>query len=77
MEETIDRIPKLKKNITELRPEIVDKMERRANLSILTLLHLVTYIQEPLLAKSINVVRFIDQSKGNDSFHDGKFFATK
>ena len=74
MEETIDRIPKLKKNITELRPEIVDKMERRANLSILdTFASSNIYSGTITSAKSINVVRFIDQSKGNDSFRWQRF----
>lgn len=78
MEETIDRIPKLKKNITELRPEIVDKMERRANLSILdTFASSNIYSGTITSAKSINVVRFIDQSKGNDSFRDGNVFCNQ
>ena len=77
MEETIDRIPKLKKNITELRPEIVDKMEEETNLSILDTF-LVTYIQEPLLLlnQSMSYVLLI---KVRTTIHSaiGNVFATK
>ena len=61
-----------------MRPEIVDKMERRANLSILdSFASSNIYSGTIASAKSINVVRFIDQSKSNDSFRDGNVFCNQ